>query len=110
MFSYRDYDGMHVSAEERERIEAFDRENDRSKLETKVYAWEFDYHPYSRSQVLHYQQLCYQKVPKYENLDYVPAPFRERFEIWLWKVEELGIAKIKNNYFTPDVSIFQEVL
>ena len=110
MFSYRNYHDKLVTDQERKRTEDYDRENDKSTLRTEVYSEEFSYHPYSRSNVNDYQQLLYQEVPQHGNLEYVPAPFRERFEIWLWKIEGLGIAKIKNSYFTPDVSYFKEIL
>ena len=106
LFSYRGYDDDLITDQERERVEAYDRENKKIMQGVKIYAEEFYNYPFSRSNVYDYQQLLYQEVPRYENLNYVPAPFRERFEIWLWKIEELGIAKIKHNYFTPLVSIF----
>ena len=107
MFSYRDNHDKLVTDQERKRIEDYDRENDKSMLRNEKCLDEFYNYPYSRSNVKDYQQLLYEEVPRYENLNYVPAPFRERFEIWLWKVEELGIAKIKHNYFTPLVSFLK---
>ena len=107
MFSYRGFDDDLVTDQDRERIEAYDRENNNDNSDyqgMKVYADEFYTYPYSRWNVYDYQQLLYKEVPKHDDLEYVPAPFREKFEICLWKIEELGIAKIKHNYFTPLVS------
>ena len=48
MFSYRGFDDDLVTDQDRERIEAYDRENNSDYQEIKVYADEFYTYPYSR--------------------------------------------------------------
>ena len=83
MFSYRGYDERLYTDTQRERMEQYDKEkHDHDYFyHTKVYSDEFSNHPYLRSEPSGYQQLEYHEVPKHEGLQYVPAPFREKFEI-----------------------------
>ena len=47
--------------------------------------------------------ITYSPIPKYENMSYVPPPFREKYELWIWKIDSRGYCKIKSSYFSPDL-------
>lgn len=56
------------------------------------------------AQALYFQ---YHKIPEYQGMTYVPPPFREKYEICIWKVETKGLLKIKSSYFTPELAEFE---
>lgn len=47
--------------------------------------------------------LEYSSIPKYEGMNYIPPPFREKYEIGIWRLDTNGISKIKSSYFTPEL-------
>ena len=49
--------------------------------------------------------LEYSPIPKINNMSYVPPPFREKYEICIWKIDSRGCTKIKSSYFSPDSMI-----
>ena len=48
--------------------------------------------------------LYFNKLPEYQGSNYVPPPFRHKYELCIWKIDSHNVAKIKNKYFTPEVS------
>lgn len=51
--------------------------------------------------------LDYYAIPEYEGMNYIPPPFREKYEISVWKVDTKGVCKIKSSYFTPEIAEFE---
>ena len=47
--------------------------------------------------------LNYIPVPAIDGMNYMPPPFRHDYEICIWKIDTHNSAKIKQNYFTPEV-------
>ena len=48
--------------------------------------------------------LNFNKLPEYQGTNYVPPPFRHKYELCIWKIDTHNVAKIRNKYFTPEVS------
>jgi hypothetical protein len=50
------------------------------------------------------QKIKYDLLPAWNNCKYVPEPFRHKYEICYWRIDEYGATKAKSYYFTPRVS------
>lgn len=46
----------------------------------------------------------YYEIPNFDGMPYIPPPFREKYEICLWRLDTKGVCKIKNSYFTPEIA------
>ena len=51
--------------------------------------------------------LEYSPIPPINDYLYIPQLFRSKYEIWIWKVDRRNVAKIKQSYVSPEVSIFK---
>lgn len=60
-------------------------------LDTKI----DDYWPDRSEEAAQALYFQYHKIPEYQGMTYVPPPFREKYEICIWKVETKGLIKIK---------------
>lgn len=45
---------------------------------------------------------------KFQELEYKPAIIREKFQISLWRVDDFGLVKTKDRYFTPNSKRFED--
>jgi hypothetical protein len=52
--------------------------------------------------------LEYYPIPEYDHIPYIPPPFREKYEICIWKLEPTGATKIKSSHFTPELADFHD--
>ena len=66
-----------------------------------------DYWPDRPSILATPMSFDYSPIPKYKGMDYVPPPFREKYEICIWRVNPRGVCKIKSSYFTPEIAEFE---
>lgn len=48
------------------------------------------------------KRIEYAELPSYKGLKYKPPPFRNSYELSIWKADINSVTKIKGSYFTPD--------
>jgi hypothetical protein len=46
----------------------------------------------------------YYAIPAWNTCKYIPEPFRHKYEICYWRIDQFGVTKAKSYYFTPKVS------
>lgn len=68
--------------------------------------YRLDEYFFERDKRLQYLPLEFNKMPDFNNYEYIPPVFREKYEIAIWQISGKNVAKVKNKYFTPKVSNF----
>ena len=109
MYSYRGLDKNLLTDADTNRMDEYDKMHDPDTHDENCYvdATEYTAHPYSNMGFDKYDDsftMQYKKIEPYNGLNYIPSAFTEKYEICLWKVDELNVAKVKQKYFTPPVS------
>lgn len=97
MFSYNAYDNDLITDQEIRRKQEYDVNHNPANHYSNVYIYDGFYK-------FEYTQLVYSNISQYQGFNYIPPLFYEQFEVCLWKIDELNVAKIKSQYFTPNVS------
>ena len=50
------------------------------------------------------KKIEYTPIPAWNTCKYIPEPFRHKYEISYWRIDQFGVTKAKSYYFTPRVS------
>ena len=98
LFGYQDYDESMMPDEPEHDLANYLYSEDKYRLDE----YSEERNEYDRSVF-----LGYTSIPPIDGMHYFPPPFRNKYEISIWRVDLQNVAKIKHWYFTPEVRIIR---
>ena len=96
LFGYQDYD---------ESMRPDEPEHDQANYLYSEDKYRLDEYSEERNEYSRNVFLGYSPIPPIDDMHYFPPPFRNRYELCIWRIDLQNVAKIKHWYFTPEVKI-----